>query len=54
MYLASIYNFAKENSNPLKPSIHVVEGTIKIIIGPIYDKLHDIPLLSSSITRSSY
>lgn len=29
MYLENLYNFAKENSGPLKLGIHTVEGTIK-------------------------
>ncbi|KAG1338697.1 REF/SRPP-like protein [Cocos nucifera] len=43
-YLASLYDFAQENSGPLKPGVHTVEGTVKTVIGPVYDKFHDVPL----------
>ncbi|GAV73864.1 REF domain-containing protein [Cephalotus follicularis] len=39
----SIYEYAKENSGPLKPGVQTVEGTVKTIIGPVYDKFHDVP-----------
>ncbi|XP_010910380.2 stress-related protein [Elaeis guineensis] len=42
--LASVYDFAKENSGPLKPGVQTVEGTVKTVIGPVYDKFHDVPL----------
>ncbi|XP_010921816.1 stress-related protein [Elaeis guineensis] len=44
MHLASLYDFAKENSGPLKSGVHTVEGTVKTVIGPVYDKFHDVPL----------
>lgn len=44
VYLASLYSLAKENSGPLKPGVHTVEGTVKTVIGPVYDKFHDVPL----------
>ncbi|XP_008789918.1 stress-related protein [Phoenix dactylifera] len=42
--LASLYDFARENSGPLKPGVQTVEGTVKTVIGPVYDKFHDVPL----------
>lgn len=39
----SIYNFAKENSGPLKPGVQTVEGTVKTVIGPVYEKFHGVP-----------
>ncbi|XP_073104584.1 stress-related protein-like [Elaeis guineensis] len=42
--LASVYDFAKENSGPLNPGIQTVVGTVKTVIGPVYDKFHDVPL----------
>lgn len=44
IYLASLYDFSKENFDPLKYSSHVMEGTIKSIISVVYSKLHDIPV----------
>ncbi|XWS76551.1 hypothetical protein CRYUN_Cryun01aG0186300 [Craigia yunnanensis] len=41
--LSSIYEYAKENSGPLKPGVQTVEGTVKTVIGPVYDKSHDVP-----------
>ncbi|KAF6173669.1 hypothetical protein GIB67_023028 [Kingdonia uniflora] len=40
---SSIYDYAKENSGPLKPGVRTVEGTVKNVIGPVYDKFHDVP-----------
>lgn len=53
MYLVSLYDFSKDNCDLLKPGFHAMEGTIKTIIGLVYSKLHDIPLSSLSIIRSS-
>lgn len=39
----SIYEFAKENSGPLKPGVQAVEGTVKTVIGPVYEKFQDVP-----------
>ena len=41
--LSSIYEYAKENSGPLKPGVQTVEGTVKTVIGPIYGRFHDVP-----------
>ncbi|KAM7277175.1 hypothetical protein ACFE04_019041 [Oxalis oulophora] len=40
---SSIYECAKENSGPLKLGVETVEGTVKTVIGPVYDKFHDVP-----------
>ncbi|KAM7501232.1 hypothetical protein LguiB_000136 [Lonicera macranthoides] len=40
---SSLYEFAKENSGPLKPGVQAVEGTVKTVIGPVYDKFHGVP-----------
>lgn len=39
----SLYEYAKENSGPLKPGVQTVEGTVKTVIGPVYEKFHDVP-----------
>lgn len=41
---SSFYDFAKDNSGPLKPGVQTVEGTVKTVMGPVYEKIHDIPL----------
>ncbi|KAJ7977545.1 Rubber elongation factor protein (REF) [Quillaja saponaria] len=40
---SSIYEYAKGNSGPLKPGVQTVEGTVKTVIGPVYEKFHDVP-----------
>ncbi|KAI5316149.1 hypothetical protein L3X38_045325 [Prunus dulcis] len=40
---SSLYEYAKENSGPLKPGVQTVEGTVKTVIGPVYEKFHDLP-----------
>ncbi|PON96575.1 Rubber elongation factor [Trema orientale] len=40
---SSIYEYAKENSGPLKAGVQTVEGTVKTVIGPVYEKFHDVP-----------
>eukprot|EP00262_Sarcandra_glabra_P014285 TRINITY_DN414_c0_g2_i1.p1 TRINITY_DN414_c0_g2~~TRINITY_DN414_c0_g2_i1.p1 ORF type:complete len:279 (-),score=12.24 TRINITY_DN414_c0_g2_i1:338-1090(-) len=37
------YDFAKENSGPLRSGVQTVEGTVKTVIGPVYEKFHDVP-----------
>jgi hypothetical protein len=43
MYAAKLYTYAKENSGPLKPGVDTVEGTVKTVVGPVYDKYHGVP-----------
>ncbi|KAK4493070.1 hypothetical protein RD792_018097 [Penstemon davidsonii] len=43
MFAAKLYSYAKEKSGPLKPGVHTVEGTVKTVVGPVYDKFHDVP-----------
>ncbi|XP_058200140.1 stress-related protein-like isoform X2 [Rhododendron vialii] len=40
---STLYEFAKENSGPLKPGVQTVEGTVKTVIGPVFEKFHDVP-----------
>ncbi|KAK5786470.1 REF/SRPP-like protein At3g05500 [Gossypium arboreum] len=40
----NLYLYAKERSGPLKPSVETVEGTVKCVVGPVYDKYHDVPV----------
>lgn len=39
----NLYGFAKERSGPLKPGVESVEGTVKNVVGPVYNKYHDVP-----------
>ncbi|KAI4301393.1 hypothetical protein L6164_034676 [Bauhinia variegata] len=41
---SSLYEYAKENSGPLRPGVQTVEGTVKTVIGPVYEKFRDVPL----------
>lgn len=40
---SSLYEYAKENAGPLKPGVQTVEGTVRTVIGPVYEKFHDVP-----------
>jgi hypothetical protein len=42
-YLATLYNYAKDSSGPLKPSVDNVEGTVKTVVGPVYQKVEGKP-----------
>ncbi|GER24754.1 rubber elongation factor protein (REF) [Striga asiatica] len=39
-----MYGCAKEKSGPLKPGVDTVEGTVKAVIGPVYNKYHGVPV----------
>ncbi|CAK9180259.1 unnamed protein product [Ilex paraguariensis] len=43
MCASKLYDYAKDNSGPLKPGVKTVEGTVKTVVGPVYDKFHDVP-----------
>ncbi|KAI3840603.1 hypothetical protein MKX03_004615 [Papaver bracteatum] len=43
VFLTKIYNFAKEKSGPLKPGVESVQGTLKTVASPVYNKFKDIP-----------
>ncbi|XP_065867627.1 stress-related protein isoform X2 [Euphorbia lathyris] len=40
---SSIYEYAKDNSGPLKPGVQTVQETVKTVISPLYEKFHDVP-----------
>ncbi|KAF5731453.1 stress-related protein [Tripterygium wilfordii] len=40
---STIYEYAKENSGPLKAGVQTVEGTVKTVIGPVYEKFQNVP-----------
>lgn len=41
---ALIYAKAKDKSGPLKPGVESVEGAVKTVVGPVYQKYHDVPV----------
>lgn len=44
LYASRVYGYAKDNSGPLKPGVETIEGTLKTVVGPAYDKFHDVPV----------
>ncbi|KAI4349953.1 hypothetical protein L6164_010492 [Bauhinia variegata] len=38
-----LYAYAKERSGPLKPGVETVEGAVKSVVAPVYNKFHDTP-----------
>ncbi|XP_044481701.1 REF/SRPP-like protein At3g05500 [Mangifera indica] len=44
MCFTNLYVYAKEKSGPLKPGLETVEGTLKNVVGPVYDKFHAVPM----------
>ncbi|WCJ43108.1 Rubber elongation factor protein (REF) [Euphorbia peplus] len=44
MSFSNLYLYAKDKSGPLKPGVETVEGTVKSVVGPVYDKYHDVPI----------
>jgi len=44
VYASKAYGYAKENSGPLKSGVQTVEGTVKTVVGPVYDKYHEVPV----------
>lgn len=41
---SNLYEYAKERSGPLKPGVQTVEGTVKTVVAPVYDKFHGVPI----------
>ena len=44
LYALKAYSYAKDNSGPLKNGVQTVEGTVKTVVAPVYDKYHDVPI----------
>ncbi|KAL3328730.1 hypothetical protein AABB24_036048 [Solanum stoloniferum] len=40
---STLYEYGKENAGPLKPGVQAVEATVKTVIGPVYEKFHNVP-----------
>ncbi|KAI3509231.1 hypothetical protein L1887_24348 [Cichorium endivia] len=43
-YVSKAYDYAKQNSGSLKPSVETIEGTLKNVVGPVIDTFHDVPV----------
>lgn len=41
--LSVLYDYAKENSGPLKHGVDAMEGTVKLMVGPVYRKVEGKP-----------
>ncbi|KAL0916361.1 hypothetical protein M5K25_013865 [Dendrobium thyrsiflorum] len=41
--VTNLYLYAKENSGPLRNGVESVEGTVKTVVGPVYDRYHAFP-----------
>jgi hypothetical protein len=41
---AAAYAYAKQGAGPLRPGVDHVEGTVKAVVGPVYDRYHAVPL----------
>lgn len=41
--LSVIYDYAKENSGPLKQGVDAMEGIVKVMVGPVYRKIEGKP-----------
>ena len=44
MCFHNLYGYAKDKSGPLKPGVETFEGTVKSVVGPVYDKYHGVPV----------
>lgn len=42
--VSNLYAYAKERTGPLKQGVETVEGTIKSVVGPVYEKFHHVPV----------
>lgn len=40
---STLYEYAKENSGPLRPGVQTVEETVRTVIGPVYHKFRNVP-----------
>lgn len=40
---SALYEYSKHNSGPLRPGVETVEATVKNVVGPVYDRFHDVP-----------
>ena len=43
VYMSNLYDYAKQNSGPLRSTIGTIEGAVTTIVGPVYEKFKGIP-----------
>lgn len=41
--VSNLYEYAKQNSGPLRSAVGTVEGTVTTVLGPVYDKFKGVP-----------
>jgi hypothetical protein len=41
---AAAYAYTKQDAGPLRPGVDHVEGTVKAVVGPVYDLYQAVPL----------
>lgn len=41
--VSNLYDYAKQNSGPLRSAVGTVEGTVNTVLGPVYHKLKGVP-----------
>lgn len=41
--VSNLYDYAKQNSGPLRSTVGTVEGTVNNVLGPVYHKLKGVP-----------
>ncbi|KAK9108484.1 hypothetical protein Syun_024495 [Stephania yunnanensis] len=46
VYVSNLYEYAKQNSGPLRSGIRSVEGNVTSVLGPVYHKFKGVPLKS--------
>ncbi|KAK3418881.1 hypothetical protein EUGRSUZ_H04640 [Eucalyptus grandis] len=43
VFVSGLYDRAKRNCGPLRPAVATVEGAVTAVVGPVYEKLKDVP-----------
>lgn len=41
--MSNLYEYAKQNSGPLRSAVGTVEGTVATVLGPVYHKIKGVP-----------
>ncbi|XVE74779.1 hypothetical protein DITRI_Ditri12bG0045500 [Diplodiscus trichospermus] len=41
--VSNLYEYAKQNSGPLRSTVGTVEGAVTTVVGPVYEKFKDVP-----------
>ncbi|XP_015869533.3 REF/SRPP-like protein At1g67360 [Ziziphus jujuba] len=41
--MSNLYDYAKQNSGPLRSVVGTVEGAVTTVVGPVYEKFKDVP-----------